>query len=365
MFGIKGIPLPAGAEVVAEELGSRLVKRGHEVIAYVRPHYTPKTLKEYRGIRLIHLPSVPTKNLDAITHSFLCSIAVLFEKPDVVHIHSTGNSIYALWLRVFGLKVLVQSHGLDWQRAKWGKIAKAYLKFTDFSTVNFPNAISAVSIKMKHYYENRFKREVVYIPNGVNICRHVEPNEILKFGLKGNDYIFFAARLVPEKGAHYLIKAFQMIENRSMRLVIAGDGPINDKYVQSIKQFANDRIIFPGFVQGKLLQEFLSNAIVYVLPSEIEGLSTGLLEAMGYGNCVLVSNIEENLEAIGDAGFAFENKNVMDLKDKLNFLLNNQDIVVRMRKLAKESVNHRYNWETITDQFEDLYQKIVSAKTIL
>lgn len=360
MFGIKGIPLPAGAEVVAEELGSRLVQRGHEVLVYVRPQYTPENTREYRGLRLVHLPSIPSKNLDAITHSFLCSLAVVKEKPDVVHIHSTGNSIFALWLRLFKIPVIVQSHGLDWQRAKWGKLAKMYLKMTDYTTVHFPDAVTVVSMKLKRYYESKYKREVVYIPNGVNLGFRVKANEIRRFGLEGNDYIFFGARFVPEKGAHYLIEAYKSLSECSKKLVIAGDGQKNDRYVESLKKHAGDKIIFPGFVRDVLLQEFLSNAYFYVLPSEIEGLSTGLLEAMGYGNCVLVSDIEENLEAIGNAGISFKNKSVQDLREKLSFLLANPRIVEQYKELAVKRVSELYNWDQITDQFEQLYYRIKS-----
>ena len=184
MFGIKGIPVPAGAENVAEQIGSRLVQRGHDVIVYVRANYTPRELKEYKGMRLVHLPSIPTKNLDAITHSCLAAFASLAEKPDVVHIHATGNSIFAFLPRLFGIPSVVQSHGLDWQRAKWGKLARAYLKMTDYTTVHFPNVTTAVSHKLQRYYQEKSHRPVVYIPNGVAPCQRVNPQEILRYGLR-------------------------------------------------------------------------------------------------------------------------------------------------------------------------------------
>ncbi|WP_160317503.1 glycosyltransferase family 4 protein [Ornatilinea apprima] len=358
MFGVKGVPVPAGAEYVVEEVGSRLAARGHEVVVYVRPHYTPREQHEYRGMRLVHLPSIPSKNFDAITHSFNAAMAVPGEKPDVVHIHSTGNSIFALPLRARGLSTVVTSHGLDWQRAKWGRLAKAYLRFTDFTTARFPNAATAVSQKMQHYYQDHFGRSVKYIPNGVKPVERVEPDEIHRLGLWGDDYILFAARLVPEKCAHHLIEAYCRIPYPTKKLVIAGDGSYGDLYAEKLKQSACDRIIFPGFVRGRLLEELLSNAYLYVLPSEIEGLSTGLLDAMNYENCVLVSDIEENLEVIADAGFSFRTNSVDDLSAKLTQLMLDEPLVREYRRKAGQSVRARYDWEKVTDQYLEIYSSL-------
>jgi len=260
------------------------------------------------------------------------------------------------------MATVVQSHGLDWQRAKWGGFAKLYLKCTDYSTVYFPNVATAVSLKMTNYYQKISNRRVLYIPNGVDASDRLEPNLIRNsYGLRGGDYIFFAARFVQEKGAHYLIEAFKKLDT-DKKLVLAGDGVFGDPYAEELKKHASARIIFPGFVQGALLQEFLSNAFLYVLPSEIEGLSTGLLEAMNYGNCVLVSDIEENLEVMGGAGFAFQSKNVQDLEMKLRYILANPRLVGALGIRAREHVRSNFNWEKVTDQFEELYRSLCAAK---
>ncbi len=358
MFGIKGIPVPAGAENVAEQIGSRLVQRGHEVTIYVRAHYTPRELKKYKGMRLIHLPSIPTKNLDTFTHSFLaCLHILLFNRPDVVHIHSTGSSIFALLPRLFGIKTVVQSHGLDWQRVKWSPLAKLYLRLTDYSTLFFPNVTTVVSKKMAAYYQTMTCRPVIYIPNGVEYQEIRPANLIHSLGLESREYILFAARFVPEKGAHYLIEAFSKV-NTTKKLVLAGDGSYGDMYTEILKGHASDKIIFPGFIRGPLMEELLSNAYAFVLPSEIEGLSIGLLEAMSYGNCVLASDIEENREVLGEAGFTFESKNVVELKNKLEYLLQNKQEVQTKRDLAKERSRGFLSWEKVTDQIVSLYQLI-------
>jgi glycosyltransferase involved in cell wall biosynthesis len=362
MFGVKGVPVPAGAENVAEQVGSRLVQRGHEVTIYVRSHYTPRSHKEYKGMRLVHLPSVRTKNLDAITHSFFSTLAVLASNVDIAHIHATGNSIFAFLPRLGGIKTIVQSHGLDWQRAKWGRFAKLYLRWTDFSTVRFPNATTAVSRKLQSHYQRLTRKGVIYIPNGIQLCEPLQPQLIRQYGLKGNDYILFAARLVQEKGCHYLIEAYQSLKQPDKKLVIAGDGVLGDPYAEELKKYASNRILFLGFVQGCLLQELLSNAYLYVLPSEIEGLSTGLLEAMSYGNCVLVSNIEENLEAVGRAGVTFRSGCIQDLAAKLDLLLQDEARVHLFRNRAKDQVGEKYNWDQVTDAYEELYRALVSKR---
>jgi glycosyltransferase involved in cell wall biosynthesis len=362
MFGVKGIPVPAGAENVAEQIGSRLVRRGHEVTVYVRAHYTPRIIKEYKGIRLVHLPSIASKNLDAFTHSSLASVACTLGNPDVVHIHGMGNSVFSFIPRLFGIPTVVQSHGLDWQRAKWGLLARNYLKLTDYTIIHFPSATTVVSQKLQRYYETNYGKSVVYIPNGVEPCQKLPSKEILKYGLHGNDYIFFAARLVPEKGCDYLIQAYQSLRRPDKKLVIAGDGVLGDDYARRLRMNASENILFLGFVQGSTLSELLSNAYMYVLPSEIEGLSTGLLEAMSYGNCVLVSDIEENLEAIGEAGLSFRSRSWADLAAKMKTLLEDETLVQGFRDRAKNAVRMKYDWERVTDQYEALYLALLEGE---
>jgi glycosyltransferase involved in cell wall biosynthesis len=361
MLGVKGIPHTGGIENVVEQLGARLVKKGHEVVVYVRPHYTPRHLKGYRGMTLVHLPSIRTKHLDAITHTSLASLHVACIGADVVHIHSIGLSILAPIARVRGIKTVVQSHGLDWQRGKWGKLAKTCLRLADYTTVFFPNVTTVVSQKMQKYYQDRFGRKVTYIPNGVSDLAKADPQEICDFGLRGDDYILFASRLVPEKGCHYLLEAYRQLGNPAKKLVIAGDANYGDHYAADLKKQGNENILFLGFVKGRLFEELMSNAYIYVLPSEIEGLSTGLLEAMSYGNCVLVSDIEENVEVVGESGVSFISGDIQDLRAKLAYLLAHKGIVEKHKNKARAHVLRYYNWDNVADQYEALYGSLVAS----
>jgi glycosyltransferase involved in cell wall biosynthesis len=359
MIGVKGVPHPGGIENVVEELGSRLAARGHEITVYVRPHYTSPSMREFHGMRLFHLPSIPTKHFDAVTHTFLATAHAMISRTNVAHVHSIGLSPFVLPLRLNGIKTVVQSHGLDWRRNKWGPIVKAYLLASNHAAIRFPHATTVVSRTMQRYYEDRFGQEVVYIPNGVSPCQRVAPDLILQLGLQPNGYILFASRLVPEKGLHYLLNAYRSISNPNKMLVVAGDSNYGDEYAARMKALGCGNIIFLGFVRGRLFEELLSWAYLYVLPSEIEGLSTGLLQAMSYGNCVLVSNIPENREVTEEAGRFFESKSVPDLKEQLEALINNEDLIKEYRCRATERVRENYSWDNVADEYEKLYCQLM------
>lgn len=231
---------------------------------------------------------------------------------------------------------------------------------TDYTTVAWPDRTVVVSRKLKAYYEKKFHRRVDYIPNGAANPNRLPADGIRKWGLQGKDYLLFAARLVPEKWCDGLIRAYQRIKNPSYPLVIAGDSNYGDAYASELKRNASENIRFTGFATGSLMQELYSNAYAYILPSSIEGLSTGLLEAMSYGNCVLVSDIEENLEVIGESGISFRSGDEADLQAKLEMILADDGLVKTMGEKASRRVSQEYDWEKITDQFVDLYSEMLA-----
>ncbi len=256
-----------------------------------------------------------------------------------------------------GIKTVVQIHGLEWKRPKWGIIGRTFFKLAEYSLSYFPNKITAVSKVLKQYYEKRFGIEVDYIPTGINKPTPRPPDKILEYGLNKDSYIFFAARLVPDKGVHYLIDAFNELKT-DKKLVIAGDAKHEDRYINALKQKANKNTLFLGFVTGELLEELFSNAYLYILPSEIEGLPISLLEAMSYGNCVLVSDIPENLEALDGHGYTFANKNTKDLHQMLSLLLENKDLVEAKKSEARRHVLEHYSWDKIVDRYEEMYHSM-------
>lgn len=360
MIGQKGIPATSGGiERHVEELGKRLVQRGHEITVYCRPYYTDPALNEFSGITLNHKKSINSKHLDAITHTFISSFDSLISNYDIVHYHAIGPATLSFIPKIAGKHVVVTVHGLDWQREKWGKFAKLYLKLGEKASAIFPNRTIVVSQVLKEYYKRQHGIESVAIPNGVDIPEPLPPQIIKKWGLEKRNYVLFLARLVPEKGCHHLLKAWRKVRSDKY-LVIAGGASHSDDYVSRLHKEASDNVIFTGHVQGQTLIELFSNAYLYILPSEIEGLPISLLEAMSYSLPCLISDIPENVEALGDTGFTFENKNVDDLVIKLQALLNTMETTFRASQKAFKRVSSIYNWNKVVDLTERVYKELVT-----
>jgi glycosyltransferase involved in cell wall biosynthesis len=358
---LKGMPLGGGIEKYTEEVGSRLVHRGHEVLVYTTRHYGA-AYGVHKGMQVKTIPSLHSRSFEKLTAAAMATAYQLFEKDtDIVHFHAFGPALFSFLPRLFGETVVVQGHGLEWQRAKWGRMGRTFLKLTEIPSVRFPHALTVVSKVQQAYIQEKYKRESIYIPTGVSEPRPEKPDLIKQYGLKGNDYVFTAARLVREKGINYLIEAFKGLRNPDLKLVIAGDARHEDEYKNELKQLAlgNENIIFTGFVVGKLLRELYSNCYLFVLPSEVEGLPTVLLEAMSYGNCCLVSDIPENLEALSSLGYSFQSRNADDLSNKLRMLINDRSAVGRVKGKARDHVLGNYSWDHIAAQFEDLYLNLL------
>lgn len=358
MVGLKGIPFPSGIENFTEQVGWRLVERGHEVTVYVRPYV--EVGETHRGIRIRRLPSLNTKHLDALSHTFLATLDVMFLDVDIVHYHALGPSMFSLLPRLRKLKTVVQVHGLDWQRAKWGIFAKRCLKAAEYSAVYFPHRTIAISETLKRYLETKYRRPVDYVPTGVETYDHLEPREIRKWGLDEGSYVLFLARLVPEKGCHYLIRAYEEIDT-DKRLVIAGPASASEAYARSLRQTAHPNIVFTGGVTGAVLRELFSNAYFYVLPSEIEGLPHSLLQALSFGKCVLASDIDANVEALGDCGLTFRSRDHQDLTSKLERLLRSPDLVRDRSQNARERVRRFYSWDTVVRRLEAVYESCLGT----
>ncbi|MDD5627281.1 MAG: glycosyltransferase family 4 protein [Patescibacteria group bacterium] len=370
IIGSKGIPCrDGGVERHTEELAVRLVKAGHEVLVYSRRHYTQSRVRRYKGVRIIYTPYIPTKNLAAITHTLTSLIHVLFQKVDIIHIHSVGPSLLAFLPRLLKRKtqIIATFHSRDRFNKKWGYIARLFLALGEWATVKFPHATITVSKNLYSYCRRKYPTaHIFYIPNGAPLFPPQKAQRIKKWGLTENSYILSVSRLIPLKGIHYLIRAFQNL-NLNKKLVIVGDNPKeNQNYLDYLKELAqnNPNVVFLGHQQGKILNELLSNAYLYVLPSEVEGLSISLLEAMGSGRCVLVSDIPENQEAIGEAGYTFKSKSFVDLTQKILFLNDHPELVLKNGHLARERVKRNYNWQKITRQTLSLYAMLKAKNPI-
>ena len=337
MLGHKRIPSrEGGIEIVVEELATRMAQLGHDVTCYNRKgkHVMDKNieenhLNEYKGVHIKPVFTIDKRGLSAMSASFFASIKAAFSKVDVVHFHAEGPCA-TLWIpKLFGKRCIATIHGLDHQRAKWGKLASTYIMMGEKCAVKYADEIIVLSKGVQEYFLKTYGRKTVFIPNGVNKPKIVEPNLIQqKFKLNKDDYILYLGRIVPEKGIHYLIEAYNQIKTEK-KLVIAGGSSDTDEYFEKLKEMAknNKNIIFTGFVQGQILDELYSNAYIYCLPSDLEGMPLSLLEAMSYGNCCLVSDIEECTSVIEDKAHIFNKSDIQSLKDKIQELLDKPKLV--------------------------------------
>ncbi|MHC4123596.1 MAG: glycosyltransferase family 4 protein [Planctomycetota bacterium] len=359
---VKNIARGGGIEKYTWELGRRLVARGNEVTVYSMKHYHDEP-KESNGIRVIKVPFLPFRTTEKITASASAAFySFLASKPDIVHFHSVAAGTFAWMLRLRKLACVLQMHGLEWKRCRWGRIGSSALRFLEHSSLKQATVCTAVSKVQCDFIKARYGIDMKYIPTGTDIREKRPPREIYKLGLEPKQYILFASRLVREKGAQYLVRAFRKLDT-DIKLVIAGDAPGEGKFKKELFQLADNdkRILFPGWVQGRLLDELFSHALVYVQPSVVEGLSISLLEAMSYDNPCLVSDIPENLEAVGDAGFVFRNRDVDSLYEKLKWILENRHEATAVGFKGRERVRKYYSWDNITDEFEQLYMDVLNG----
>ena len=367
MFGHKHIPSrEGGVEIVVGELSTRMAAMGHKVTCYNRSgHFageaTENSLKngEYKGVNVRSVPTLDFKGLAAVSSSFFAALRCSFSRADVVHIHAEGPAFMSFLPRLFGKKVIVTVHGLDWQREKWKSgFGAKYIKLGEKSAVKFAHEIIVLSRGEKEYFKNNYGRDVVRIPNGVDRPKLQDPELITeKYGLNKDGYILFLGRLVPEKGLHLLIEAFKNT-NTDKKLVIAGGASDTNDYVEEIKKFAKDdeRIIFTGFVEGKMMAELYSNAYVYTLPSSLEGMPLSLLEAMSYSNACLVSDIPECAEVVEDKGEVVHIEKSEDLKKALQKLCDNPEIVQKYKSESSDYICQKYSWDDVVKKTLELYK---------
>lgn len=361
MIGQKGIPSrTGGVEIHVEELARRLAARGHEVTVYCRKSYTEGAEPFHEGIRLRYMPTINTKHLDAITYTFLATVDALLAGQELFHYHALGPSSLSFIPKICGKKVVATVHGLDWKNSKWGRGASLFLKLGELVVTRIPNEVIVVSRNLQSYFEENHHLKTHAIANGV-LLPEPSPLELIKeqYGLDSGEFLLFLGRLVPEKGIHYLLDAYLKLDT-GKKLVIAGGSSYTDDYVARLKTMAGDdsRIIFTGFVGGRLLEELYTHACLYILPSENEGLPIGLLEAMSYSRCCLVSDIPGNLEVLDNHGYTFASQDAADLKSKLEMLLASPEKVSEIGLQAREHVALHYNWDRIVDETEELYRSL-------
>jgi len=368
-IGIKGIPGTfSGVETHVHELGTRLVQRGHEVSAYVRPHYTPKDVHEDEGIRLIHQPTIPSKHLDASVHSFLSAIHALRQRYDIIHFHCIGPGAFAPITRLSRSRVVTTVHRLDYLSGKWGWFARTCLQTAERVCLKASHrAIGVAPFLSEHYKGMGF--DVEYIPNGVPLPNLDRPaDELGQFGLEPDQYYLYLGRLVPEKRPEWLIRAFMDVcDDPDCRLVIVGGSSATDDYVNNLKSLAEpagDRILFTGPVYGEAKEQLLAHARAFMLPSALEGLPITLLEAMSYARPCLVSSIPPHRDVVahGRNGFLHDEHSFEDLCERLReFEALDTPTRAAVGRAARNTVAEGYDWKDIVDSVERCYESALGT----
>lgn len=362
MIGQRGVPATfGGIEHHVEEVGSRLVARGHDVTVFCRPNYVRSRSTEHHGMRLRYIPTVGTKHLDALVHSAFSTIAAVGTGYDIIHYHALGpGTVAAVPRYISSAKVVQTVHGLDSERAKWGPAARQFLTMAAWMSARVPDATIVVSRALVEHYKRRYGRSVTYIPNGVRIPQRRDAHEISRrFGLTEGSYFLFVGRFVPEKAPDFLIRAFRRVTD-DIRLVLAGGSSFTDAYDRSLHDLAAEdgRVIFAGYVYGPLLDELYTNAAAFVIPSTLEGLPLTLLEAASYGVPVIASAIPPHKEILGADGPGRRLVPPMDeeaLAAALRATIHQRDVEAEGASMLREHVLRTYRWDEAVDATEQAY----------
>ena len=347
----------SGIESYYEQAGHELARLGHEVTVYCRTYFTPP-MSTHNGMRVRRLPTIRSKHLETVVHTLLSTADAMTSDYDVVHYHCLGPALFSLLPRLAGKKTVVTVQGLDWQRGKWGRFAARVLRWGEAAAVCLPDATMVVSRTLQDYYREQYKRDTIYVPNGATLAPPRVPRQLIEWDFLPDNYVLFLGRFSPEKNCHLLIEAFEHLHT-DMKLVLAGGSSHSDGYAESLRRHESERIRFLPWVAGTNLEELLSNAALFVLPSEIEGLSLALLDAMAAGVPVLTSDIPENKEVVEGAGFTFRRGDGTDLERMLDLLVHDPDLRRQAAARGRERIQGQYLWPEIARAIETAYYNVL------
>lgn len=361
-IGSRGIPgHRGGVERVIEAVAPRLAARNCNVIVYCAG-WTESRPGSWRGVALRYVASARHKYFDTIGRSVLATLRETFGRSDVVHFHSSGSAPLALLPRLIGKRTVVTVHGMDWQRRKWNIFGRVALLFGEWAAVRFPHQTVVVGPDLKTWLDERYRADVTYIPNGVEQRVARAAARILELGLEPRKFILFLARLTPEKQVHTLIEAWtSLADKKGMQLAIAGPSWHSQDYARSLREQteSDTSVQFLGEVDEETLEELYSNCYAYVLPSEVEGMSLSLLDAMAFGCCVICSDIAPNLAVVGKAGLSFPVGNAGELRNRLETVMSDPEGAEELRKTARQRINEEFDWDKVADRWEALYREVL------
>jgi glycosyltransferase involved in cell wall biosynthesis len=360
ILGTRGIPANYGGfETFAEQLGTRLAARGHEIAVYGRKHYSTTADPTYKGVNLVILPTIRHKYFDTVIHTLLSVLHATPRRYDALLICNAANSAFSFIPRLFGTSTLVNVDGLERKRKKWNWIGRQYYLISEWLSTFLPTAIVTDARVIQDYYATRYKKKSEMIAYGAEVARRADPEKLLKYGLQPNRYALYVSRLEPENNAHLVLEAYSRVKT-DMPMVIVGGAPYADEYIARLKSVNDPRVKFLGFVFGEDYRALQQNAYCYIHATEVGGTHPALIEAMGAGNCALTLATPENVEVIGDAGISY--KSAEELGVYLQRVIDDPAIISEYRHRAMKRVNENYNWEQITDRYEELLARLAGVE---
>ncbi len=365
-IGMKGLPpdLPGagGGERETDAKARRLAARGHRVTVFCRWSYTRHPPNLYEGVRLVSLPAINRAGLEMLSHTPLATLhALLTNSADIISYHGMGSALFLPLVKLAGKKSVVYMDGIDWERPKWGRMARLLLKWGAAAAFRWADEVYVDNQVSASEFARIFDR----MPRVITLAADIWPlpgtDLLAPLGLTPDRYVLFVGMLRPDKGVHLLVEAYTGLET-DVPLVIVGDNPDDPDYVRNLKAAADGRVKFLGYQYGAAARQLFANCLIYVQPSVMEGNSPALMSAMACGRCVVVNGIAQNLETIGDAGVACAPNDVADLRAKLADLLADPTQARCLGEMAKNRIEQVYNWEVVVDQIEGLYLELAASR---
>jgi glycosyltransferase involved in cell wall biosynthesis len=378
--GIRGIhACYGGFETFDEELSSRLVKRGHQVLVYGRKHVINYKKPEYKGVQIRLLPAPKQKYLETPVHTLLCIGDLIFRRPvDVVLVCNAANSPFLWLLRLFRIPVAVNVDGIERERKKWNALGRLWYRLGEFTSTIFPNIIISDADMIRRYYQQRYRKESRTIPYGFSLAKETEVELKMadisslysqlstqklfeELAIKPGKYFLYVSRLEPENNADLVIKSFEALKNKAdYKLVIVGDAPYANSYKKKLKALAGEQVVFTGYRFGEDYQLLQLGAFAYIQATEVGGTHPALVESMGFGNCIIANQTEEHVEVLKDAGKFYKKNDEIELQKCLEELINKPDRARNFQKLARNRALQNYNWDKIVSDYERLFRELDS-----
>jgi glycosyltransferase involved in cell wall biosynthesis len=361
-MGTRGIPANYGGfETFAQECATGLAARGHTVTVYGRTHYVPKTLRSFKDVRIVVLPTLKWKYTDTVVHTFLSVLHGVTQHYDAVLICNAANSVFAWIPRVFGAAVVVNVDGLEHLRSKWSRLGKRYYRLSEFLSTKFPNAIVTDARVIERYYLERHHTRSFFIPYGAARERPESREALDALGLAPQSYFLYVSRFEPENNLHRVVAAFEKVRT-SKRLVAVGDAPYAADYIRAVRRTRDSRISFPGAIYGRGYWQLLANAYCYIHATEVGGTHPALVEAMAQGRIIIANHTSENAEVLGETGILYRKNDVDELARCIQEVADHPETYAGLAPAAQDRASALYSWESVVDQYEQLLKNLTGNR---